>query len=82
MRKYQYEVKTFVENNNIEANCNEIIFINTGTNVCNVNGIYLQPNQSITLSGNECEIDLTKYYCSFSGAGSSNLTVIRKLYLV
>lgn len=80
MTNYYNEVKIFLQASNIEANCNAITFVNTGTSVAQVNGIYLQPNQSLQLAGNECELDVTKYYCSFSGAGVNQLTVIRKLY--
>ena len=81
MKQYYNEVKIFLTPSNIESNCNAITFINSGTNVAQVNGIYLQPNQSLELGGNYCEIDVTKYYCSFSGAGINQLTVIRKLFV-
>lgn len=80
MQKYYNETKIFLQASNIESNCNAIVFINTGTTIAQVNGIFLQPNQSIAFNGNQCEIDVTKYYCSFSGAGTNQLTVIRKLF--
>jgi hypothetical protein len=79
-QEYYNEVKIFLLPGNIEANCNGITFINTGTNACTVNGITLQPNQSLVLDGNRNEIDRTSYYCNFTGAGVNQLTVIRKLY--
>lgn len=76
---YLIEVKIFVANSNIESNCNEITFLNTGTNVANVNGVALQPNQSMIFRGHKCEVDMTNYYVNFTGAGANQLTVIRKL---
>lgn len=80
IQDYYNEVKIFLLPGNIEANCNGITFINTGTNAATVNGITLQPNQSLVLDGNRNEIDRTSYYCNFTGLGVNQLTVIRKLY--
>jgi hypothetical protein len=80
LTKYIIETKIFLVPSMIESNCNAITFINTGTNVCRVNGIFLQPSQSIQFNGNTCEIDVTQYYCNFvAGTGYNELTVVRKL---
>jgi len=78
--KYIIETKIFLVPSFIEANCNAITFINTGTNIAQINGINLQPSQSIQFNGNTCEIDVTNYYCNFvSGTGYNELTIVRKL---
>jgi hypothetical protein len=80
LTKYIIETKIFLLPSMIEANCNAITFINTGTNIAQVNGITLQPSQSIQFNGNSCEVDITQYYCNFlSGTGYNELSVIRKL---
>ena len=81
MLVYYTEVKNYYDDSYMESNCNAITFLNVGTNTVNVNGIDLQQSQSFIVGGNRGEIDSTQYYVQFTGAGSNNLAVIRKLYV-
>jgi len=65
----------------IKSECADITFYNTGTANVSVNGIVLLPNQTLSFSANQNEIDKTKYSFFFTGTGSQSLTVIRKLYI-
>lgn len=81
MQKFYTEIKNFYSSSYLESDCNSISFVNIGTNPVVVNGLTLQQNQSLNIEGNFNEIDTTQYYISFSGAGTNNLAVIRKLYI-
>tara|TARA_R110000868_G_scaffold258476_3_gene516001 strand:+ start:1808 stop:2110 length:303 start_codon:yes stop_codon:yes gene_type:complete len=79
-RKYITETQIYYVNGSLIANCNSITFINSGSNAVNVDGIPLTTNQSISIQGNNNEINVKTYSFTFeSGAGS--LIVIRKIFL-
>lgn len=60
----------------------ETTFYNMGTsNVSLLGGLVLTPGQGIGFSGNEGEIDTTKYTYTFTGAGINKLIIIQKLYV-
>ena len=77
---YTTETKFYYQNATIPSNCNSITFLNLGTNPVNVDGIPLTTNQSIAFSGNVNEINQKNYDISFSGGGTNQLAVIRKIY--
>jgi hypothetical protein len=65
----------------VTSNCNEITFINLGTNNVTINNtLTLQPTQSLSISGNACEVDVTNYNVNFNNSVGSNLIVIRKFF--
>jgi hypothetical protein len=79
MKQYIVDVIQYATNNTLTSNCNAITFINTGTTNCFISKFLLAPNASLSISGNENEIDVTTYPISFTG-GTGILTVIRKFY--
>ena len=81
-QKFYIETKVFYTSQNIESNCNDITFINSGTTNFTIMDVELLPNQSLRISGNNGEIDTTIYILTFSTLVSTgNLcTVIRKLF--
>lgn len=80
-RKYTTDTKIFLENGQADTDCNSVIFYNTGTNPCQVDGVVLQQGQQLRIEGNENEQLIKIYPFQFSGAGVSELTVIYKRYL-
>jgi hypothetical protein len=81
--KYYTETKLYFTNYKVSSDCNEILFINTGTENVTVNDILLVPNTSLRISGNVMEVDTTQYYIKFPTADNTGntLTVLRKLYV-
>lgn len=80
---YYTEFKNFYFPQKVSSQCNDITFLNIGSNPVTIAGaITLQQNQSLQISGNINEIDTTEYDISFSTYSSpnNNLLVIRKLY--
>jgi hypothetical protein len=83
IQKYYVEFKNFYVSQKVSSNCNDITFINLGSNPVTLDGaITLQQNQSLQISGNINEMDTTEYDVRFSAYQSpnNNLLVIRKLY--
>lgn len=83
IQQYYTEFKNYYLDQPISSNCNDITFLNLGSNPVTISGaITLQQNQSLQISGNINEIDTTEYNLRFSTHNSpnNNLLVIRKLY--
>lgn len=65
----------------ISSDCNDILFLNQGTNTVVINNLLsISPNQAWSPGGNVNEIDRTRYSITFNGAGTSKCIVIRKTY--
>lgn len=79
-RKYRIEIQQYQQNYNVIAQCNNITFVNTGTINVQINTFILVPNSSLSIGGNENEIDTTIYNVSFQGATNGNLIVIKKIF--
>lgn len=80
-RQYITETKVFTQAGSTASNTNAIIFINTGTAVCTVANLELQPGQQLAISGNRDEMDITTYYFTFGTIGVPALTVLYKKLL-
>jgi len=81
LQKVSYVFKTYVNNEDITAeDCNAIEFINKGVSTVTINDLPLATNESLSLSGNQRDIDQSSYSLNF-GAGARQLVVIRK-YLI
>lgn len=83
IQQFYTEFKNFYVTAKIGSNCNDITFLNIGSNPVTIEGaITLQQNQSLQISGNINELDTTEYNITFSVYSSvnNNLLVIRKLY--
>lgn len=81
---YVVNMVNVFEPGNVAAQCNSIIFVNKGTSVAIVDGLPLNPQQSLEIPGNRYEWDNTNYIVSFdTTSGTINsLYVIRKVYQV
>lgn len=64
----------------LRAECNSLTVINTGTATAIIDGLEIAPNAQYYSPGNENEFNETRYRLSFSGAGTEQVLVIRKIY--
>jgi len=84
MQQYKYDFLSVVQDQAVKSDCGDISFANLGTNPAIINSsVTLQQGNTLALSANEGELDRTIYTVRFdtTGAGSSNLVVIRKIYI-
>lgn len=83
IQQFYTEFKNFYVSQKVSSQCNDITFLNIGSNPVTIAGaITLQQNQSLQISGNINELDTTEYDIAFSvyNSPNNNLLVIRKLY--
>ena len=80
MQAYNIEIGEYQQNTNIISNTNNITFINTGAISVQINTFTLVAGASLSIGGNENEVDKTIYNINFQGATNGNLVVIRKIY--
>lgn len=79
MKKYYLDFQQYGSNTPLASQCNAITFINIGASDCYINKFLLATGASLSITGNENEIDTTTYEMYFVG-GTGNLTVIRKYF--
>jgi len=80
MIKFREEFELVNQTKEIRSNCNTITIINIGGATAIVNGISIASGNQYYVQGNENEYNETRYRISFSGAGSEEVQVIRKIY--
>lgn len=81
-QKYRVETEPVQYSQIIDSKeSNEIIFINKGTAVAEVDGFPLSFNEFITDGGNKDEINVNRYNITFAATGTRNLFVRRKFYV-
>lgn len=81
MRNFKTELQTYTENElDVDSFCNDIIFYNGAAATVYVNGFPVAAGGTLSISGNEGEINTTKYKLSFNG-GTGSIYVIRKKYI-
>lgn len=80
MQSFKIEIGQYQQNTNIISDSNNITFINTGAINVEISTFTLIPNASLSIGGNENEIDRTIYNINFQGATDGNVVVIRKIY--
>jgi hypothetical protein len=81
MIRYITETKVYSTNNQTDTNANSVIFVNTGQDAVNVDGLILQPSQSFEITGNLNEILVKVYNFNFLTNTAPSLTIIYKRYL-
>ena len=64
----------------VVSNCNQLTVINTGTATAVLNGVNIAPGDQYISPGNENELNLTRYRLAFTGVGTNEVLVIRKIY--
>jgi len=81
MKNYKTEMQTYTENElDVDSFCNDITFYNGAATTVYVNGFPVAAGGTLRISGNEGEINTTKYKLSFNG-GTGSVYVIRKKYI-
>jgi hypothetical protein len=76
---YEY-FQLYNQPSELRSECNSITVINTGTATAVIDGLEVAPNAQYYSPGNENEINMTRYRLSFTGAGTEQVLVIRKIY--
>ena len=64
----------------LRSECNSITVVNTGTATAIIDGLEVLPGAQYYSPGNESEINMTRYRLSFTGGGTEQVLVIRKIY--
>ena len=64
----------------VVSNCNQLTVINTGTASAVLNGVVITPGSQYVSVGNENELNLTRNRLAFTGVGTNEVLVIRKIY--
>ena len=80
MHKFIEEVNLINQTVEIRSECNSLTFINIGTANAVINGVTIAPGEQYYVQGNENEINQTRYTISFSGVGTEQVQLIRKIY--
>jgi len=64
----------------IISDCNSLTVVNIGTATAILNGLEVAPNAQYISTGNETEFNTTRYRLSFTGVGTQEVILIRKIY--
>ena len=83
IQEFYTEFKNFYYSQKVSSQCSDITFINLGSNPVTIDStVTLQQNQSLSISANQYELNVTEYDVKFSiySDPNNNLVVIRKLY--
>jgi len=80
MPKYYEDFQLINSPQEVKSDCNAVTVINTGTATAILNGVEIIPGAQYVNLGNENEFNTTRYRLSFTGAGTEQVLVIRKIY--
>jgi hypothetical protein len=80
MPKFTEDFKLINQPQEVRSECNQLTVINTGTATAVLNGLEIAPGDQYVSPGNENELNLTRYRLSFTGLGTEQVLVIRKIY--
>lgn len=80
LTKFREEFTLINQTQEIRSECNSLTVINIGTADAIINGVTIAPGEQYYVQGNENEINDTRYTISFSGAGTEQVQLIRKIY--
>jgi hypothetical protein len=80
MQKFYEYTQLYNTPQELRADCNALTVINTGTATALIDGTPIAPGAQYYSPGNEGELNATRYRLSFSGAGTEQVIVIRKIY--
>jgi hypothetical protein len=64
----------------IISDCNSLTVVNIGTATAILNGLEVAPAAQYYSPGNETEFNTTRYRLSFTGVGTQEVILIRKIY--
>lgn len=80
MPKFTEDFKLLNQPQEVRSDCNQLTVINTGTATAVLNGLEIAPGDQYVSPGNENELNITRYRLSFTGVGTEQVLVIRKIY--
>ncbi len=80
MQKFYEYFQLYNQPSELRSECNSLTVINTGTATAVIDGLEVAPNAQYYSPGNENEINMTRYRLSFTGVGTQQVLVIRKIY--
>lgn len=81
MRNFRTDMQVYTQNElDVDSFCNDILFYNGGAATVYVNGFPIAAGGTLIITGNEGEINTTKYKLSFNGSTGS-VYVVRKKYV-
>ena len=80
MPKFTEDFKLINQPQEVRSDCNQLTVINTGTATAVLNGLEIAPGDQYVSPGNENELNITRYRLSFTGIGTNQVLVIRKIY--
>lgn len=80
MPKFTEDFKLLNQPQEVRSDCNQLTVINTGTATAVLNGLEIAPGDQYVSPGNENELNITRYRLSFTGIGTEQVLVIRKIY--
>lgn len=75
------QIEPIVTTKLVPSDCNAMIFINQGSSVVVLDSLLsIAPGQHFSVPGEVFEILKKQWQVSFSGTGTNNLVIIRKIY--
>jgi len=80
MPKYYEDFKLLNTPQEVISNCNSLTVLNNGTATAVLNGVEIIPGAQYVILCNENELNETRYRLSFTGVGTEQVLVIRKIY--
>jgi hypothetical protein len=80
MPKFTEDFKLLNQPQEVRSDCNQLTVINTGGATAVLNGLEIAPGDQYVSPGNENELNITRYRLSFTGVGTEQVLVIRKIY--
>jgi hypothetical protein len=81
MKKYTIVIQQYQQSTSFVPGSNAITFINNGGSIVLLNNITLAIGASLSIEGNENEIDVTQYTLNFGTATNGNVLVIQKMFV-
>lgn len=79
--KYYEKFEIVNQTQEIQSDCNSLTIVNTGTATAVLNGLDIIPGAQYIILGNEAETNVTKYRLSFTGGGTEQVILIRKIFV-
>lgn len=83
-QQFKTEVQAYHAPNNVDVDsfCIDILFYNGCAATIYVNGFPVSAGATYTISGNEGELNTTKYKLGFNGQTAGTVFVTRRKYLI
>ena len=81
MPKYYEDFQLYNQPQEVRSDCNSLTVVNIGTAIAVINGLQILPTEQYIILGNENEYNVSRYRLAFSGAGTQEVIVIRKIYI-